>query len=105
MNTINSAAIINQMRTMAAQATGQSVETSKANATQFQDIFSTALRGVNELDVNANQLKTRYEMGDNDVSIADTVVAGQKANIAFEGALRVRNKLVDAYQAIMNMPI
>ena len=33
------------------------------------------------------------------------MVAGQKANVAFQAVTQVRNKLVSAYQDIMNMPI
>ena len=53
----------------------------------------------------SGELKKRFELGDPEVSLAEAMVAGQKSSIAFEATLRVRNKLVQAYQDIMNMPI
>ena len=44
-------------------------------------------------------------MGDPNVSLVDTMVAAQKAGLAFDATLQVRNKLVEAYKDIMNMPI
>jgi flagellar hook-basal body complex protein FliE len=44
-------------------------------------------------------------MGDDSVSLSDVMIAGQKANIAFQATIQVRNKLVSAYQDMMNMQV
>ena len=44
-------------------------------------------------------------MGDDSVSLSDVMIAGQKANISFQATIQVRNKLVSAYQDIMNMQV
>ncbi|HQD82338.1 MAG TPA: flagellar hook-basal body complex protein FliE, partial [Quisquiliibacterium sp.] len=47
----------------------------------------------------------QYQMGVDTVSIEDTMVAMQKAQIGFQSALAVRNRLVSAYTDIMNMQV
>ncbi len=44
-------------------------------------------------------------MGDQDVSLAEVMIASQKASVSFQAMLQVRNKLVDAYKDVMNMPM
>ncbi len=44
-------------------------------------------------------------MGDKSVDLAEVMIAGQKSSIAFEATVQVRNKMVDAYKTIMNMPV
>ncbi|HMY40869.1 MAG TPA: flagellar hook-basal body complex protein FliE, partial [Marinagarivorans sp.] len=39
------------------------------------------------------------------VDISDVMIASQKASVAFSAMTQVRNKLVDAYKDIMNMPV
>ena len=45
------------------------------------------------------------EMGDPKVSLAQAMLAGQKASIAFEATVQVRTKLVEAYKEVMAMPV
>ncbi|MCL4761969.1 MAG: flagellar hook-basal body complex protein FliE [Burkholderiales bacterium] len=47
----------------------------------------------------------RLQLGDPKVSLEETMVAMAKANISFQQMVQVRNKVVAAYQDIMNMPI
>ncbi|MDI1352709.1 MAG: flagellar hook-basal body complex protein FliE [bacterium] len=102
MTDINTANLISQMRTMAAQAEGISSVDSKSS---FSLVFQQALDQVGNLNQSADLLKNRFEMGDPNVSLADTMIATQKANLGFEATVRVRNKVVQAYQDIMNMPV
>jgi flagellar hook-basal body complex protein FliE len=53
----------------------------------------------------SDQLRTRLDMGDRSVNLSDVMIASQKASIAFEATVQVRNKVVDAYKTIMNMPV
>lgn len=104
MTEINDVSLINQMRIMAAQAKSQAETITTGNQT-FGSIFKQAVDSVNHLQQQSSQLKTRFELGDPDVSLSEVMVAGQKASLGFEATLRVRNKLVQAYQDIMNMPV
>ncbi len=71
---------------------------------QFSDMFKQALNNVNELQSNAGQLQEAYIRGD-DVDITRVMVASQKSSIAFQAVVQVRNKLVEAYKDVMNMPV
>lgn len=104
MSEINTVSLLNQIRAMTAQAGGASVEAAE-NQAPFSSVFKRALDDVNELHQNSDALKSRYEMGDKNVSVSEVMIASQKASLGFEATLRVRNKVVDAYQDIMNMPI
>lgn len=104
MSEINTVNLINQMRTMAAQAEGGMQATSSAQS-PFSNVFQQALNNVNDLTQTSDSLKSRFELGDPKVSLGEVMIAAQKSNIGFEATLRVRNKLVQAYQDIMNMPV
>jgi flagellar hook-basal body complex protein FliE len=45
-----------------------------------------------------------YERGE-DVPLTDVVLAMQKSSLSFEATLQVRNKVLKAYEDIMNMPV
>ncbi|HHL3491798.1 TPA: flagellar hook-basal body complex protein FliE [Legionella pneumophila] len=104
MSDINTVNLINQMKTLAAQAEGIKLD-SGLNQASFSSVFQQALNQVNELSQTADGLKTRFEMGDPNVSLGEVMIASQKSNLGFEATLRVRNKLIQAYQDIMNMPV
>jgi flagellar hook-basal body complex protein FliE len=71
----------------------------------FSDALKASLDQVNQVQVNAETLGKNFAMGDDSVSLSDVMIAGQKANISFQTAVQVRNKLVSAYHDIMNMQV
>ncbi|MDF0532974.1 flagellar hook-basal body complex protein FliE [Shewanella yunxiaonensis] len=71
----------------------------------FADLLSQAVGHVSELQNTSSNLATRLDMGDTSVSLSDTVIAREKASVAFEATVQVRNKLVEAYKEIMSMPV
>ncbi|ROU01749.1 flagellar hook-basal body complex protein FliE [Marinobacter sp. R17] len=71
----------------------------------FGDMLKQAVDGVNELQSNSTQLATAYEKGDPNVDIARVMIASQKASVSFEALTQVRNRVVQAYEDIMNMPV
>ncbi|WP_028388389.1 flagellar hook-basal body complex protein FliE [Legionella fairfieldensis] len=101
---MNGVSLLNQMRLMTAQATGSSVEINPTQA-PFGDILQKAIGDVNQLQQSADALKAHFEMGDANTKVSEVMIAGQKADLAFEALLRVRNKIVQAYQDIMSMPV
>lgn len=104
MSEINAVSLMNQMRLMATKAEGSSVEFSGAQE-PFGNILQRALGDVNQLQGTSDALKTRFEKGDADVGISEVMVAMQKADLGFQATLTVRNKVVEAYQDVMSMPI
>ncbi len=71
----------------------------------FGDMLSQAVDKVNDLQATSNDLRTAYEQGDPNVDITRVMIAGQKATVSFEALTQVRNRVVRAYEDIMNMPI
>ncbi|GAA4496657.1 flagellar hook-basal body complex protein FliE [Pseudaeromonas paramecii] len=71
----------------------------------FGKMLQDALGNVNELQQTTNDLRTRFDMGDRSISLSDVMIAGQKSSIAFEATVQVRNKVLEAYKTIMNMPV
>ena len=71
----------------------------------FGDMLSQAVDKVNDLQSTANDLRTAYEQGDPNVDITRVMIAGQKATVSFEALTQVRNRVVKAYEDIMNMPV
>ena len=80
---------------------GQVTESGKGNfATYMVDAFND----VNDVQQASAELKDAYERGE-DIPLTDVVLSMQKASIGFEATLQVRNKLIRAYEDIMNMPV
>jgi flagellar hook-basal body complex protein FliE len=71
----------------------------------FGELFQQAIGSVNATQQQASRLATSFEQGDPQVSLAQVMVASQKASVSFQALTQVRNHLVDAYKDIMNMPI
>ena len=71
----------------------------------FQNAMSQALGSVSNQQRTAEVLQRELQMDNPSVSLEQTMVAMQKAQIGFQGVLAVRNRLVSAYSEIMNMQV
>jgi flagellar hook-basal body complex protein FliE len=71
----------------------------------FNDMLVNAIDTVNDLQMESSKLSNALERGDESVTLSQTMIASQKASVAFQAVSEVRNKLVSAYETIMNMPI
>ncbi|MEX2482281.1 MAG: flagellar hook-basal body complex protein FliE [Gammaproteobacteria bacterium] len=106
VNSIDAEAVLARMRALASQARGVETQRPPAdNAVDFGEVLKGALDAVNETQHTASAMRTSFERGETGVDLAEVMVAIQKANISFQAATQVRNRLVSAYQDIMNMPI
>lgn len=74
----------------------------QASGTPFSSLFQSIVSQTQELDQRAASAVTGLLTGQG-VEIHDAVIATQKASLAFELALQVRNKAVAAYQQMMGM--
>lgn len=70
----------------------------------FGSILSEALGNVNEMQVEADKMTQQYLTGEN-TDIAAVLLATEKANLAFQLTVQVRNKIVEAYREISNMQL
>ncbi|MDH3978416.1 MAG: flagellar hook-basal body complex protein FliE [Gammaproteobacteria bacterium] len=96
--------VLAQMRTINTelQPAKQTEEVAGAN---FSESLKQAANQVSELQNNASNMVSQFETGATDVSLAEVMVSMQKASLSFQAMTEVRNKLIDAYKEVMNMPI
>ena len=99
-----------QMRALAAQASampgspvGGAGAAPAAGPADFASTLKAALGEVNTQLQQADKLQADFSGGRSDVSLSDVMLATQKASLSFQAAVQVRNKLVSAYQDIMNI--
>ena len=71
----------------------------------FQQALTQALGSVSRSQDEATRLQREVQMDNPTVSLEETMVAMQKAQIGFQATLAVRNRLVSAYSEIMNMQV
>ena len=71
----------------------------------FASILGSAINQVNAQQVTATSLATAFDMGAPGVDLTQVMIESQKAALSFRAMSEVRNKLVSAYQEIMNMPL
>ncbi|WP_031571338.1 flagellar hook-basal body complex protein FliE [Rheinheimera texasensis] len=98
-------AFARQARSVSADMQTGPVQVDNTSQSDFSQLFKQALNTVNGLQKNSNELATAVELGDPKVSLAQAMIAGQKASVAFEATVQVRNKLVEAYKEVMAMPV
>jgi flagellar hook-basal body complex protein FliE len=79
--------------------------TRAAPGPDFQNALTQALRSVSQSHNQAAQMQRSVQLGDPSVSLEQTMVAMQKAQIGFQATLQVRNRLVQAYSEVMNMQV
>jgi flagellar hook-basal body complex protein FliE len=103
--------ILTKMREIADQSAA--LKTSKVNisnpqATPFSGILNAmnqGLQNTSQLQMEADNIKTAYLAGDRNVSLSQVVLQAEKSKLAYEGLVTVRNKILEAYKEIMNMPV
>jgi flagellar hook-basal body complex protein FliE len=97
--------VLAQMRAMATQTKGSTETASTAGQVSFGEMLQQSIDQVNATQQRAQQKATQFELGEGDNNLAEVMVDLQKSNLSFQAMVQVRNKLVDAYKDVMNMPI
>ena len=72
---------------------------------KFGDLLANAVNSVNDTQMQAGALSEAFEQGDPTVSLSQVMIQSQKAAVSFQALTQVRNKVVQAYEDIMNMPV
>lgn len=96
--------VLQQMRVTALQ-TG--ITPASAGATEpggFAAELKRSLNNISDAQAQADGQAQAFELGKPGVALNDVMIDLQKANVAFQTGLQVRNRLVTAYQEIMNLP-
>ena len=71
----------------------------------FQAAMTQALNEVSQAQLKAGALQREVALDNPTVSIEETMMAMQKAQLGFQAAVQVRNRMVQAYTEIMNMNV
>ena len=112
MSNMNVQQLLAQMRVMEAQAKSQ-IQTDNlsvndvqgANKTDFAELLANSIDKVNETQMTSGKMQTAFQKGEGDISMAELMVQMEKASVSFQAMTQVRNRLLNAYQEIMNMPV
>ena len=99
--------LLNQMQALESLARGQQLQQAEVKTEQtpnFSELMQQAIDGVNETQMQASSLRKSFELGE-DVDLSQVMIAVQKSRISFEALTQVRNKLLTAYQDVMNMSV
>ncbi|MFQ6370319.1 flagellar hook-basal body complex protein FliE [Shewanella sp. YIC-542] len=108
---INGNPLLQELQALKGEITPNAISSSplrqvnNTSGADFSQLLTQAIGQVSELQSTSANLATRLEMGDTSVTLSDTVIAREKASVAFDATIQVRNKLVEAYKEIMSMPV
>ncbi|TXI10487.1 MAG: flagellar hook-basal body complex protein FliE [Rhizobium sp.] len=111
MNDIDVNRVLSQIRSLSEQAANRPAQAAVKTSTDnglgqgFGQLVGNAVSKVNETQQAAGQLQTAFEMGDPSADLARVMIAQASAQVSFKAMAEVRNRLVSAYQEVMNMPI
>ena len=104
MNGIPMTQLLAEMQRLATSAEARSPD-SPTGAQGFGDLLKASIDAVNGAQTKAADMAAALERGDASVALPEVMIALQKASLSFQAMTEVRNRLVNAYQEIMNMPI
>jgi len=104
--------VLAQMRAMEAQAKAPAApealsvnEVPGTQNTEFSEVLTNSINSVNETLMTSGDMAKAFEKGDSGISMAELMINMEKASVSFQAMTSVRNKLLTAYQEIMNMPV
>lgn len=98
--------VLAQMRAAMAVAQSGAVQHAPAAGTaDFAGALKSSLDGVAQAQNHALSMQKAFVLGDDKVSLSDVMIDMQKANLSFQATVQVRNRVIAAYNEIMNMQV
>jgi flagellar hook-basal body complex protein FliE len=106
IDTRNLEQMLTELRSASAVAQGKSPAAALASGgADFGQALKAAIDQVNAAQQQAQQMTQEFASGESNVNLQDVMINLQKASLSFQQMVQVRNKLVTAYQDVMNMPV
>lgn len=105
MNTQGIDQLLSQLRAASALAGAGAEAPPAAGGPDFAALLKSSVDQVNSGQQDAAALVKEFELGNPNANLQDVMMSLQKANLSFQTMVQVRNKLVTAYQEIMNMQV
>ena len=99
--------MLSVLRATAAQASGRASEAQapQAEGTDFAQVLQKSIEQVNQTQQQAESMAANFAAGDSGSNLHEVMISLQKANVSFQEMVQVRNKLVTAYNDMMNMSV
>lgn len=99
--------LLSQLRSTAGTTAAKSVDNAAASAggTDFAQVLKNSIDQVNSAQQQAQSMTQDFSAGDSNTNLHEVMIALQKANVSFQEMVQVRNKLVSAYQDVMNIQV
>jgi len=85
--------------------TTQAFAPQKSGPSEFATLLSEGIDSVNQTEQSAAKLSDAFQRGDPGVELPQVMLEMQKASVSFRALTEVRNRVVSAYQDIMNMQV
>ncbi len=107
MSEIDVRSVLSQIRALQTQATAASRPVSPGTevAPAFGRVMEAAMDKVSLTQAKAADLQNKFQLGDANTDLASVMLASSRAQVEFKGLVETRNRMVRAYQDIMNMPL
>ncbi|WP_313234454.1 flagellar hook-basal body complex protein FliE [Sporosarcina ureae] len=70
----------------------------------FSAMLNNAIHQVDQTQKVSDTMTTKLAKGE-DVDLHNVMIAAQKASVALNATVEMRNKVVEAYQEIIRMPV
>jgi flagellar hook-basal body complex protein FliE len=111
MSDMNVQQLLTQMRVMEAQSKmgvkpiSSPEMVGQPQQVDFGNMLKNSIEAVNETSLESRRVTDAFERGDSNISLAQVMLTMEKANVSFQAMTQVRNRLLTAYQEIMNMPV
>ena len=96
--------VLQQMRALTASADRPAKAGGEVASGGFAGELKKSLDRISDAQQAASSQAEAFELGKPGIALNDVMIDLQKAGIGFQMGLQVRNKVVAAYQEIMNMP-
>jgi flagellar hook-basal body complex protein FliE len=100
--------VLAQIRSLSAQTrpgASQPTAPAKSGPSEFASLLSKGIDQVNQTQQRAAELSNAFQRGEPGVELPQVMVEMQKASVSFRALTEVRNRVVTAYQEIMNMQV
>ena len=104
MNTSGIDQLLQELNSLAARAQGQEPAPA-GGGVDFGQTLQAALDQVNRAQQEAAHMTEQFDLNAPNVNLHDVMLSLQKASLSFQTMVQVRNRLVTAYQEIMNMQV
>lgn len=102
--------VLSALRASSAAASGRTTAAATVTAaagapTDFAQVLQASLAQVSQTQQRADAMAANFAAGNGGADLHDVMIELQKASISFQEMVQVRNKLVSAYQDVMNMQV